>query len=87
MGELAGIYCRLSLARFGDSTKADEQARICLEPADRRSWTVPEEFIWKDNDRSAWRHDGKRKGWDAMLAAVETGRVRNIVTGGGALPG
>lgn len=78
--ETAGIYCRLSLARFGDTTKVDDQERICRELATQRGWRVPEEFVWKDNGRSAWRHDRKRPGWDAMMRAIEAGRVTNIVT-------
>src|SRR5262244_92172 len=77
--EVAGIYCRLSLARFGDTTKVDDQERICREKAAARGWTVPDDLVWKDNSKSAWRIGVRRPGWEAMLAAVKAGRLRNLV--------
>ncbi|MBO0813619.1 MAG: recombinase family protein [Actinobacteria bacterium] len=80
MTEIAGIYCRLSLARFGDTTKVDDQERICRDLAAERGWYVPDEYVWKDNNKSAWRIGVRREGWEAMLAAVEAGQLRNLVT-------
>ena len=73
----AGIYCRLSLAKFGDSTKVDEQERICRELCGRRGWAVAE--VYTDNNRSAWQRNRKRKDWDRMLADVEAGKLDAIV--------
>jgi len=73
----AAIYCRLSLARDGDTTKVDDQERICRELAERLSWDVAE--VYTDNSRSAWQKNRKRPGWDAMLDAVKAGRVNAIV--------
>lgn len=77
--EVAGIYCRLSLARYGDTTKVDDQERICRSLAIARGWYVPEEFVYKDNNESAWKRNRKRPGWDRMLADIGAGRFRNLV--------
>lgn len=74
----AGIYCRLSLARFGDTTKVEDQERICRELCARRGWAVAE--VYCDNNQSAWQLNRKRRGWDRMLADVEAGRITAIVT-------
>lgn len=83
----AAIYCRMSLAKFGDATKVEDQARICRDLADRRGWKVitddgyPEpNGVYSDNNSSAWQPNRKRPGWDRMLKAVDEGRVGAIVT-------
>src|SRR5215472_2050222 len=73
----AAIYCRMSLARFGDSTKVEDQERICRDLAEQRGWEVAE--VWTDNNQSAWIRNRKRPGWDAMLEAVEAGKVNGII--------
>jgi DNA invertase Pin-like site-specific DNA recombinase len=75
--ERAGIYCRLSLARFGDTTKVDDQERICRELAEMRSWTVGK--VYTDNSKSAWQRDRRRPGWDAMLADIDAGLITSLV--------
>lgn len=74
----AAIYCRMSLAIMGDTTKVEDQERICREMAERRGWNVAE--VYTDNSRSAWQLNRKRPGWDQMLADVESGRITAIVT-------
>lgn len=75
----AAIYCRISLARFDDTLKVDDQERVCRELAAARGWAVAAHHVFKDNSKSAWRRDRKRPGWDAMLAAVKGGEVDAIV--------
>ncbi len=75
----ACIYCRLSLARFGDTANVDEQERIGRGLAAARDWAVADDHVYKDNSKGAWRHDRKRPGWDAMLAAIERGEIDAIV--------
>ena len=82
----AGIYCRLSLARDGDTTKVDDQARICRELCQRLGWVLAEgcghpqrNGVYADNSRSAWRRDRKRPGWDAMLADVGAGKLGALI--------
>lgn len=79
MTELAGIYCRMSVARFGDATKVDDQERICRNLAASRGWTVPDEYVFCDNNRSAWQRNRKRPDWDRMVALVKAGTLRNLV--------
>lgn len=73
----AAIYCRLSLARDGDTTKVDDQARICRQLCEGREWDVFD--VYSDNNKSAWHHDRHRPEWERMLADVEAGHVRAIV--------
>jgi DNA invertase Pin-like site-specific DNA recombinase len=75
----AAIYCRISLARFGDTVKVDDQERLCRELAGQRGWTVQPRHVYKDNSMSAWRRSRRRHGWDAMLTAIEAGEVDAIV--------
>ncbi len=76
---IAAIYCRLSLAAMNDTTKVDDQERICQQVAARRGWRTSDVLVFKDNSRSAWQKDRKRPGWDAMLAAIERGDAQAIV--------
>jgi site-specific DNA recombinase len=73
------IYCRISLARHGETLKVDDQAKLCLKVARQRGWKTSAEQTYKDNSKSAWRRDRKRPGWDAMLDAITTGTVGAIV--------
>lgn len=74
----AGIYTRISLATLGDTTKLDDQERICRDLAARLGWEVA--GVYTDHSRSAWQLNRKRPGWDAMLADVEAGKINAIVT-------
>jgi site-specific DNA recombinase len=82
----AGIYCRLSLQRDGDTTKVGDQERICRRLAADRGWTVAEgigfphpDGVYADNNESAWKIGRKRKGWEALLADVDAGHINAIV--------
>lgn len=81
----AGIYCRISLAAIDDSTKTDDQERICRELCARLGWEVAtscghplKDGVYTDNSRSAWQRNRKRPAWDQMLADVEAGRINAI---------
>jgi len=73
----AGIYCRISLAAMGDTTKTDDQERICRELAARLGWDLAEVFT--DHSRSAWARNRKRPAWDAMLADINSGTINAII--------
>lgn len=73
----AGIYCRISLARDGDTTKTDDQERICRDLAERHGWNVID--VYTDGSKSAWQPSRKRKEWDRMVADIEAGRINGIV--------
>lgn len=78
-GEEAAIYCRISHVDDDDQTGVDRQERICREIAERLRLLVPASNIFVDNNRSAWRRDRKRPGWDAMLKEMEEGGIRHLI--------
>ena len=73
----AAVYCRMSLAAMGDTTKVDEQERICRELAGRLGWQVVAAYC--DPSASAWQKKRRRPGWDAMLADYDAGKFGAIV--------
>jgi site-specific DNA recombinase len=75
----AAIYCRISLARFGETVKVDEQEKLCRKVAHDRGWRIVENCIFKDPNRSAWQRDRRRPGWDAMLEAIDLNQVDGII--------
>jgi site-specific DNA recombinase len=82
----AGIYCRISLAADDDTTKVDDQERLCRDTARNLGWKVGENYghplpngVYQDNNRSAWKHDRKREAWDQMLRDIEAGQINAIV--------
>ena len=77
MSVRAGIYCRISLDALGDTTKTDDQERICRDLCHRLGWTAA--AVYTDSSRSAWRRDRRREAWDAMLADVKNGQLDAIV--------
>jgi site-specific DNA recombinase len=78
-GQPAAIYCRISHVKDQDQTGVDRQERICREIAARHGFTVAAEQVFVDNNRSAWRRDRRRDGWDAMLAEPRQGSVRHLL--------
>lgn len=73
----AAIYCRISLARHGETIKVDDQEALCRRVARERGWKVA--AIYKDNSVSAWKRSVRRPRWDAMLDAVRSGQVDAII--------
>ncbi|MFI2577736.1 recombinase family protein [Streptomyces rochei] len=73
------IYCRISLARHGETIKVDDQERLCRQVAQERGWTPVDRLVFKDNSISAWRRDVRRPGWEAMLEAIGAGEVGAII--------
>jgi DNA invertase Pin-like site-specific DNA recombinase len=57
----------------------DRQERICREIADRLRLVVPPSLVFVDNNRSAWRRDRKRPGWDALLKEMDEGKIRHLI--------
>ncbi|MGH4010895.1 MAG: recombinase family protein [Pseudonocardiaceae bacterium] len=79
MGQPAAIYCRISKARDEDQTGVDRQERLCREVAERLDLVIVAGCVFVDNNRSAWRRNRKRPGWDALLAAIRAGRVGHVI--------
>jgi len=78
-GLRAAIYTRMSYVLDDDQTKVRDQERIARDLAAARGIDIIEPAFC-DNNRSAWRADRRRPGWDAMLAAVADGTVNVIIT-------
>lgn len=75
----AGVYCRLSYAEDGTEEKVDRQEADCRELGARLGWPISEAHIFKDNNRSAWRRNRKRPGWDSLLTAIEQGDIDAVI--------
>lgn len=58
----------------------DRQERICREIAERLGLAVVDSFVFIDNNRSAWKRDRKRPGWDRLLTAIQSGNVMHVLT-------
>jgi site-specific DNA recombinase len=65
-------YARLSLDRHDDHQAVDRQM-AAMRPL------APEAIPFEDNDKSAWKRDGKRPQYLALLEAVKAGTVTAIV--------
>jgi DNA invertase Pin-like site-specific DNA recombinase len=74
----AAVYCRISRASDGDTTKTSDQERICRELAERLGWDVVD--VYSDESKSAWQANRKRRQWERMLGDVGSGRVNGIIT-------
>lgn len=73
----AAIYCRISLAQYGDTVKVKRQEKLCRKLAKRLGWEVI--HVYCDNNKSAWKRNRSRPDWDAMLEAVERGEINSII--------
>lgn len=72
------LYARLSRCPTdGSLEKVDKQLIDCHAVADRNGWTVGAQ--WDDPDLSAWRRGVRRKGWEALLARLESGATDGVV--------
>jgi DNA invertase Pin-like site-specific DNA recombinase len=78
-GEEAAVYCRISHTDDDDQTGVDRQERICRDIAERLGLVIPAVNVFVDNNRSAWRRDRKRPGWDKMLSEMSEGRIRHLI--------
>lgn len=70
------IYVRISDDRAGERAGVQRQREDCAKRAQERGWEV--HAVHEDNDISATT--GKRRpGFEAMLADIESGRVRVVI--------
>lgn len=76
---LAGIYCRLSYAPDGSLEKVERQEGDCRELGARLKWPISESHIFRDNSRSAWQRNRKRRAWEQMLQAIEAGEINAML--------
>ncbi|HEV2375163.1 MAG TPA: recombinase family protein [Streptosporangiaceae bacterium] len=76
-GEDAAVYCRVSHIKDKDQTSVDRQERIGRTTADENGLVVAHVLV--DPNRSAWKRDRKRPGWDRLLELARSGAIRHIV--------
>jgi site-specific DNA recombinase len=76
-GEDAVIYCRISHVKDQDQTSVERQERICRRVAERLGLRAVRVLI--DPNRSAWKRDRKRPGWDTLLDLLRAGKVRHVL--------
>ncbi len=70
------LYARISQDRSGDEAGVTRQLRDCRAEAERRGWTVAEEYV--DDDVSAY--SGKRRlAYERMLRDIAEGRRDAVV--------
>ncbi|HEX9705443.1 MAG TPA: recombinase family protein [Gemmatimonadales bacterium] len=67
----AAIYARISSDRQDDALGVTRQLEDCRALAERKGWTVAEEYV--DNDVSAWDPRKTRTRYQAMLADLKAG--------------
>lgn len=65
------IYCRLSRKKTRSRTDktVERQEALCRKYAAEQGLAIAEGHLYVDPHRSAWKPDGKREAWDAMIAA------------------
>lgn len=78
-GEPGAIYCRISHVNDEDQTGVDRQERICAEVAQRLGLAISPDHVFVDNNRSAWKRNRKRPGWDKLLEAAKAGEIQHIL--------
>jgi hypothetical protein len=78
-GQSAAVYCRISRASDEDQTGVERQERICRDVAARLRLQVVPGAAHVDNNRSAWKRDRKRPGWDALLDSIRSGAVSHVI--------
>ena len=76
-GEAAAIYCRVSHIKDKDQTSGDRQERIARATAENLGLIVAHVLI--DPNRSAWKRDRKRQGWDHWRSVED--KVASVISG------
>lgn len=74
MARHAAIYARLSSER-GDEDSVDLQVRRLRKEATNRGYTVPDDLVFEDHNRSATKRSGKRPAYDELVKALIAGKT------------
>lgn len=72
----AAVYARISLDLKGEGLGVERQLQDCRALAERKGWTVIDEYV--DNDVSA-THSRVRPQYERLLADIASGRIRAVV--------
>lgn len=78
-GEETAIYCRISHIKDKDQTSVERQERICRDIVDRLGLSLSAGRVFIDPNRSAWKRNRSRPGWDSLLEAARNRQIRHIV--------
>lgn len=71
------VYARISrLANASDDAKTIRQVHRCLTEMKRHHVRLG--TILVDDDRSAWKEDGKREAWDALMVLIDDGEADGV---------
>jgi DNA invertase Pin-like site-specific DNA recombinase len=80
------VYARLSKKKTGRRKRrrneyetVERQIAIIRRWAAEQGVTISDDHIYIDNHLSAWRPEGERPAWEAMLAAAERGEFNGIL--------
>lgn len=73
----AAIYARISHVNDDSRIGVDRQEADARALAAARGWHVAAVHV--DNNRSAWRRNRKRPGWDALLDDIQQRRVSSVI--------
>lgn len=71
----AALYLRQSMDRTGDGLAVERQRADCRALAERRGWTVVDEYV--DNDTSA--SVGVRPAFERLLLAMQCGDIEAVI--------
>jgi len=74
----AAVYTRLSYSPDGSLETTDRQEADCRRVAERLGASIDEVFC--DNNRSAWRRNVRRPGWEKLLEGIAAGRWDLVIT-------
>jgi DNA invertase Pin-like site-specific DNA recombinase len=78
-GEPTAIYCRISHIKDKDQTSVERQERICRDIVARLGLALGAGMVFIDPNRSAWKRNRSRPGWDALLGIARGRGIRHIV--------
>lgn len=78
-GEHAAVYCRISHIKDKDQTSVERQERICRDIVADLRLVLAAGRVFIDPNRSAWKRNRSRPGWDSLLDAARNGEIRHIV--------
>lgn len=77
MNKPIDVYARISKAEDGDVTKTDRQIADCVAELERRG--LPIGKVHEDPNKSAWRKDVRRRGFEALLKRFEDGEIGGVI--------
>ncbi|GAA2052506.1 hypothetical protein GCM10009839_69940 [Catenulispora yoronensis] len=75
----AGIYCCVPHIDDDDQSTVDRREQRCREYARAHAIEVASAAVFADTARAVWKPEGARPGWDALLVAVERGRIKALI--------